>query len=299
MKRTSLYSLIILCISLLSFLTHTEGFLAGTLVKTKTGYTAIETILPGDYVVCFDDQRRLVERPVIFIAKKQIDRYISLMVNNEVICADCDQKLLSVVNDDWIAVQKLREHDLLMAAETNYALTSIEMKNECIDVYSLSVAEYHNFFVSKADLLAHNLFPVILLGLSCAFGGGFEFAGMSLGLAGLGTYLGYQWHKKDKGYHSDIVISAAMDDGLHLKDSEQNNGAQAPGMPTANDGYFPPKKWDGKKVKNPRGTGYGWPDRDGNIWVPSGPNGHGGPHWDVQIPRGKTYRNILPGGRER
>jgi len=211
MNHNFIHLPIVLYLTLLSSLVYAEGFIAGTLVKTATGYTTIENILPGDHVLCFDDQRRLVERPVIFIAKKQIDRYICLMVNNEVICACCDQKLLSVVNNEWVIVQKLREHDLLMAAETNYALTSIEMKNESVDVYVLSVAEYHNFFVSKVDLSAHNLFPVILLGLSCAFGGGLEFAGISLGLAGLGTYLGYQWHKKNKKH--DIVAQSVLISG--------------------------------------------------------------------------------------
>ena len=83
------------------------------------------------------------------------------------------------------------------------------------------------------------------------------------------------------------------------KKENKNDDAQAPGMPTENDGYVPPKKWDGKKVKNQNGKGgVGWPDKDGNVWVPTGPKGHGGPHWDVQFPSG-GYKNILPGGKVR
>ena len=64
-----------------------------------------------------------------------------------------------------------------------------------------------------------------------------------------------------------------------------------------------PKKWNGKKVRSPNGRGYGWPDNKGNVWVPTGPevpgnDPHGGPHWDVQGPKGR-YKNIYPGGRER
>ncbi len=71
-------------------------------------------------------------------------------------------------------------------------------------------------------------------------------------------------------------------------------------MPTENDGYTPPKKWDGEKVRHPKTGQYGYPDKDGNIWVPTGPGqlAHGGPHWDVVNPKGR-HRNILPGGRER
>ena len=76
--------------------------------------------------------------------------------------------------------------------------------------------------------------------------------------------------------------------------------ADAPGQPTAADGYEPPKKWDGKKVKNPNKNGAGWPDKKGDVWVPTGPGGdaHGGPHWDVQTPGG-SYRNVYPGGKVR
>jgi hypothetical protein len=80
--------------------------------------------------------------------------------------------------------------------------------------------------------------------------------------------------------------------------ASDTSNAQAPGKPTREDGYTPPKNWDGKKVKNPNGHGAGWPDHKGNVWVPSGPKGHGGPHWDVQIP-GKGRINVYPGGKVR
>lgn len=45
------------------------------------------------------------------------------------------------------------------------------------------------------------------------------------------------------------------------ENQHKDDSAQAPGMPTEKDGYVPPKKWDGKKVKNPNGRGgWGWPD---------------------------------------
>ena len=80
------------------------------------------------------------------------------------------------------------------------------------------------------------------------------------------------------------------------EDSEsEKSDAQAPGKPTKDDGFEAPKNWDGKKVKNPNGPGYGWPDKRGNVWVPTGPNGHGGPHWDVEGPD-NNYENVVPGG---
>ena len=82
-------------------------------------------------------------------------------------------------------------------------------------------------------------------------------------------------------------------------DARDPNGAKAPGLPGADDGYVPPE--DGPKwVKNPNGKGGGWEDNKGNVWVPTGQGGaaHGGAHWDVQKPGG-GYINVYPGGKTR
>lgn len=81
-------------------------------------------------------------------------------------------------------------------------------------------------------------------------------------------------------------------------EKEKCGDAQAPGKPAEKDGFIPKKKWDGKKVRNPNGHGAGWPDREGKVWVPTGPKGHGGPHWDVQKPDG-NHDNVYPGGKTR
>ncbi len=48
-----------------------------------------------------------------------------------------------------------------------------------------------------------------------------------------------------------------------------------------------------KKRRHPKNGNIGWPDREGNIWVPTGPNDHGGRHWDVQDRDGR-HRNVHP-----
>ncbi|WP_372929916.1 polymorphic toxin type 37 domain-containing protein [Shewanella putrefaciens] len=53
-----------------------------------------------------------------------------------------------------------------------------------------------------------------------------------------------------------------------------------------------------KKQPSPNGRGYGFPDKKVNIWVPTGPNGHGGSHWDVQKSSG-GYIYVYPGGKTR
>ncbi|MFI6165558.1 polymorphic toxin type 37 domain-containing protein [Nocardia sp. NPDC051052] len=74
------------------------------------------------------------------------------------------------------------------------------------------------------------------------------------------------------------------------------DGAKAPGRPGDAEGFAPPKGGD-RWVPNPNGRGFGWEDADGNVWVPTGQGGaaHGGPHWDVEFPKG-GYKNVRPGG---
>ena len=78
--------------------------------------------------------------------------------------------------------------------------------------------------------------------------------------------------------------------------------AKSPGIPTANDGFTPHKRWDGKStVRVPDSKTRGFLARDGSVWVPTGPKpsiAHGGPHWDVQHPDG-SHTNVYPGGKER
>ena len=151
-------------------------------------------------------------------------------------------------------------------------------------LFSFHTISPHNF-VSDFKCM-QGVVPVVVLSFP-VIGAVVTQVASALGLAGLGTYLGHKWCKKNKS-----KVPAEIDTIAY-------NDAQVPGMPTEEDGYFPPKNWDDKKVKNPNGPGMGWPDKNGHVWVPTGPHGHGGPHWDVQDPKTGRHRNILPGGRER
>lgn len=66
--------------------------------------------------------------------------------------------------------------------------------------------------------------------------------------------------------------------------------------PPGDVGYSPPKgKGKVKPTEAPNGQ-MGWPDADGNVWVPipeGHPLAHGGEHWDVNYPNG-GYDNVYP-----
>lgn len=63
--------------------------------------------------------------------------------------------------------------------------------------------------------------------------------------------------------------------------------------------FVPPANWNGEMVvvqHGPYAGRPGFPDRDGNIWVPTRPGeSHGGPHFDVQLDGGRRgHLNVYP-----
>ncbi|MBI2352854.1 hypothetical protein HYV11_01255 [Candidatus Dependentiae bacterium] len=117
--------------------------------------------------------------------------------------------------------------------------------------------------------------------------------------------------EKNNSIFSKLIFSESKKDnqddegndknGFNPNKDKENEDAQAPGKPTKDDGFVPPKKWDGKKRKHPKTGQVGWSDQDGNLWKPTGPGSqaHGGPHWDVTSEDGKKHWNIYPGGKIR
>jgi hypothetical protein len=89
-------------------LIFSEGFIAGTLVKTSHGYTAIENLSVGDFVVCFDDDMHCVERPITHIASVNVLRYVLLYTDDECIGVSIDQQLHVEDVQKWVTVSKLR-----------------------------------------------------------------------------------------------------------------------------------------------------------------------------------------------
>ena len=68
--------------------------------------------------------------------------------------------------------------------------------------------------------------------------------------------------------------------------------------PPPSSGYRPPKKNPNpQKVRNPNGSGKGWPSQDGGVWIPDNKQ-HGGAGWTEQFPGGK-HKHHYPDGHIR
>jgi len=226
----------------------------------------------------------------------------------DIICTP-DQEFYLAIEQLWVPAYQLHTNDALLTKDNlSIPITHIEFIHKPIDVFILEITKTHTFFVGKHAILTHNI--ILPLGISmgipfgCATGGTIgSFFGPITCTVGViaGTLIGAiitvfndNTIPTYKLPHYDIsYINQQRGDLFHLND--KSNEAQAPGKPTKNDGFESPKRSDGKKVQHPKTGRYGWPDKSGNVWAPSGPNGHGAPHWDVQFPDG-DYVNVMPGG---
>jgi hypothetical protein len=323
------------CVGILAYIfigidLNAHGFAQGTLIKSsEDGWWSIEQVCRlsrkhnRQSVASYDFYLGcLVNQRVKAGAESETNCYLRIGFDeyrcHDIVCTPTQEFYMSL-SHEWVPAYTLKVGDMLLSQhDISTEITYIEFIKQPIKVYSIEVKNTHNFFVGHYVVLTHNLFlPVALgIGLGGSFGSGAVVGGAAGGFFSPITFAGgivvggligiaikvFSHDKQLPRYR--LAFDIDVIDGYLKNDNEQrdkNNDAQAPGKPTENDGYFPPKNWDGKKVKNPHGRGFGWPDEKGKIWVPTGPKGHGGPHWDVQDPRSndKPYRNILPGGKER
>ena len=91
----------------------------------------------------------------------------------------------------------------------------------------------------------------------------------------------------------DIYKATAPDNAHDPK------GPKAPGKPGPDEGFEDPKggeNWAPNPNPGKGGASHGWGDAKGRVWCPTGQGGraHGGPHWDVQLPKGGNV-NVRPG----
>jgi hypothetical protein len=254
---------------------HAEGFLAGTLVKVPHGYTKIENVQVGDDVVCLDDEKKLAEGVITYVGKKPVSHYVRVQFGGESVEIACDQLFWNAENDVWIDASSLSMAGILV--------------KENVDAYLIGVAQYHNFLVTKADICVHNFFPPVIVALSVAFGSGtIEIASVSAGFAGLGAFLGYKWHKKDKEKHKFVAEPQFYGNGMMPEDPEEEKKRK---RDEARNNYESLNNQEAKKLaekmgfridKNPPFQSHGKiVFRKGNTYISADRAGHKGGVWKV------------------
>ena len=85
-------------------------------------------------------------------------------------------------------------------------------------------------------------------------------------------------HRNHEAQSNDVTYITMIDPGKKPPDSPN----------------FKPPKGGNRRVRDPNGSGKGWLDKKGNVWVWT-PNMHGGEGWTVQYPNGGHHHEYPDG----
>lgn len=128
-----------------------EGFIAGTLIKTPIGYTAIEHLSEGDVIIGCDPVNGDQPKMVLGVSKKKIPAYVVVFSGNETIIAAPGQKFYLPRQNTWVGAKDIAPaHDV-----HNCYVECVDEIHMPIYCYTLSV-EGHTFYITPHDILVHN-----------------------------------------------------------------------------------------------------------------------------------------------
>lgn len=331
----SYLSLLLLIVITFSFTIMPHGFGEYTLVKTDDGSyfrilgEVVDEVGEGrrQYVASYDaDSNQQIKKRVTVAGFSETNCYCRLFLgaaSSQSLECTPSQLFYRIDDCQWVAAYMLRMGDLLLCnGGQTIEVVDITLINKPLKVYMLEVKDTHTFLVTAHEIVVHNMLVPIATAISFSVpfqsGCGGASLGSILGPVGfvggvvIGGIIGYLINAcikstiaaYDLSFEPQAIttfIEANKNGSKEDKSKEKISQAQAPGEPTKNDGFVPKKKWDGKKVKHPVTGQVGWPDKKGNVWIPTsiGPLAHGGLHWDVVSEDARHHWNIVPGGRIR
>jgi hypothetical protein len=198
LKKYLIFQLLLISASLKS-----EGFIAGTKVwaykNNAPMLASIEDLQPGDF--CFSQELesgKIESVKIIEVFKKKIATVTLKLLSlknlekaqdltgllAETITMSTDHKLFvpTVVDrklvGEWTTASEIKAGTLLMfgGADSVFLQDILVLVSQADisseeEVYCLSLAKNHNYFVSELGIIVHNFVP-LFVGLSFAFGGG-------------------------------------------------------------------------------------------------------------------------------
>ena len=134
-------------------------FVAGTLVSTKDGLRAIETIKAGDLVYAEQPESgKIALKRVVETYIRETDTLIEVRIGKEVI-KTTEEHPFWVEGQGWVNAKDLETGDVvrLQSGKTDVVL-SVELihLDHLIKVYNFQVEDFHTYFVTALKVLVHN-----------------------------------------------------------------------------------------------------------------------------------------------
>ena len=134
-------------------------FVAGTKVKTETGFKNIEDIKVGEKVYSYNLDNNSLELKKVLdtITSESIDTYIINVGNEEIEMTPKHE--LYIIDKGWVRAYNVKEGDKLYSSDNKLLeIEKITYKkyDKPIKTYNLTVEGNSNYFVSNFKLLVHN-----------------------------------------------------------------------------------------------------------------------------------------------
>lgn len=134
-------------------------FVAGTMILTVSGLTAIENIRAGDKVISTNaDTFETAEKTVLETYIRRTDKLIHLVVNEEEIITT-ETHPFYVKDRGFVDAGKLLVGDSLLDVHGNILVvedTRTEYLDEPETVYNFQVEDFHTYYVGNNSILVHN-----------------------------------------------------------------------------------------------------------------------------------------------
>jgi len=141
-----------------------EGFTAETLIKVKDGYRRICELKAGEMVLCLNEKGEVCESPIIgkCAAYCYTCQRHAIHGCEDTLVTGTLQKFYTTekganIDDGWVMAKDSLHKPLLSLNGFSEIYSQDPVRCQTI-VFGIKVAEYHNFFVTKKDILTHN-FP--------------------------------------------------------------------------------------------------------------------------------------------
>ncbi len=162
-KETMLYAAEFSIVILGAYTAASGGsvcFVAGTMVLTESGHTAIENIEAGDFVWATNPETDETElKQVVRTFKNETTELVHIKVNGETITCTNEHPFYSPVKG-WTAACKLKAGDMLVTLNGEYVIVEWvqhEILESPVAVYNFEVEDFHTYYVGDNDgILVHN-----------------------------------------------------------------------------------------------------------------------------------------------
>ena len=165
--RSIIVLLLLSCIQL-----GAEGIIAGTLVVTPQGFQCVEELSVGDIVTCYDFRTsRSTQQKITHIAHHTSTHLMQLTINGDVLLIDIHQRVYLPLEQRWCQAKNLTSRDIILASVDNIlyhlVLDDVQVVDDLYEVYELTVPIYHNFYISKYGVIAHNIMVLDDIAIAC------------------------------------------------------------------------------------------------------------------------------------